>query len=154
MTLIELLMFALAIITLNILGVLKKIYALSCKCNSTASIIEFYFEKRKVTNMNLKVNQNLPVSIEIKDKFGNPAIVDGVPSWSLTAQGLADLEVAADGMSALVKPIGPVGSVSVQVSADADLGAGVTAILGELAIELIAGDAETIAIAAGTPVNA
>lgn len=54
-------------------------------------------------------------------------------------------------MSATLTPIGPLGSFSVQVKADADLGEGVKEIIGELAVELSAGDAEVIALSAGAP---
>lgn len=121
---------------------------------SIAETIEFFVNNRKVETMNLKVTQNLPVSIQIKDKFGNSAQVDGAPVWSSTDTSLCEIEAAADGMSALVKPRGGVGSCGVQVTADADLGEGVKSILGELELTFLPGDAETISIAAGEPVNA
>lgn len=122
-----------------------------------AARIEFYVEdgeqKRKVDHMNLKISQKLPLSIEIKDRFGNAAAVDGAPKWSVSAPELADLVVAEDGLSAELQPKGLVGSLVVQVHADADLGEGVKDILGELPVELLAGDASVIAIAAGVPVD-
>lgn len=121
-----------------------------------ASIIRFYVDeggsKRRVKHMFLKVNQSLPVTITITDKFGNAAKVDGVPAWAVTDAALASLTVADDGMSASVVPVGAVGAFKVQVSADADLGEGVKSIMGELDVELLAGDAEVISIAAGEPV--
>ena len=120
-----------------------------------AERINFYAEvngiKRKVESMFLKVTQSLPVSLSITDKKGNPAKVDGAPVWAVTDESLASLSVAEDGMSATVTPIGPIGSFSVQVKADADLGEGVKEIIGELAVELSAGDAEVIALSAGQP---
>lgn len=104
--------------------------------------------------MNLKVSQNLPCTIDIKDARGNPALVDGPPVWSVTDAALATVVAAADGMSALVSPIGPMGSFQVQVNADADLGAGVKTIVGTLDIDLVAGDASIVTIAAGAPVDA
>lgn len=104
--------------------------------------------------MNVKVTQKLPLSITISDAKGNAAQVDGVPAWSLTDPALGDLTVAADGMSAELAPKGPTGSCQVQVSADADLGAGVVSILGGLDVDFLPGDAVSISIAAGTPVDA
>lgn len=101
--------------------------------------------------MNLKVTQKLPLSIKPVDKFGNDAKVDGKPEWSLTDPALGDLAVSDDGMSCELTPKGPVGSCIVQVSADADLGEGVKAILGELPMEFLAGDAESLSISAGAP---
>lgn len=122
-----------------------------------ASTIEFYTTlgglKRKVTNMLLKVNQNLPLSVEFKDAQGNPAKVDGAPQWAVTAPDLADLEVAEDGLSAVLKPKGQLGSLVVQVTADADLGEGVKSILGELPVDLLSGEAVLVSIVAGAPVD-
>lgn len=97
----------------------------------------------------LKVTQFETFPLAIKDKFGNPALVDGVPAWSVDDNALALIDPAADGMSAVLKPIGPVGIVTISVSADADMGAGVEAVSGSLPIELVAGQAVTIQLTAG-----
>jgi hypothetical protein len=120
--------------------------------------IKFYINKNgqkiEVTNMFLKVSDQLPVSIAIKDKFGNTASVEGAPAWALTDAALGTLNVAEGGMSAVFTPAGTVGVLKVQVSADADLGEGVKTILGELEIELLAGEAVSVEVSAGeaTPV--
>lgn len=80
-----------------------------------------------------------------------PAKVDGLPSWAVTDESLASLTVSEDGMSAMLLPLGPVGSFQVQVKADADLGEGVKEILGSLDVELAAGEAVSVEIAAGAP---
>ena len=117
------------------------------------SRISFYAiidgQKRKVEDMFLKVTQAVPVSLSITDKKGNAAKVDGAPQWAVTAPELATLAVSEDGMSAVVTPVGPIGAFKVQVKADADLGEGVKEIVGELDVELTAGDAEVIALSAG-----
>lgn len=117
-----------------------------------AEAISFYTKingaKQKVEHMFLKVSDSSALSIKITDKFGNDAKVDGAPAWSVTDAALGTLTVAADGMSATLQPVGPVGTFKVQVSADADLGAGVTALLGELDIELVPGDAVNLTISA------
>lgn len=119
---------------------------------------EFYVgeegHQRKVEFvMNLKVSQKLPMSINPVDKFGNAAKVDGAPVWSLTDPSLGSLAVADDGMSAELTPAGAAGSCEVQVNADADLGEGVKTIVGSLPVELVAGDAVSVSIAAGSPVD-
>ncbi len=103
--------------------------------------------------MFLKISQNLPLAIAIKDRLGNDAKVDGIPAWALTDESLGKIEVAADGMSATLIPGDVTGACKLQVKADADLGAGVKEIVGELDIEFIGGDAVTISIAAGEPVD-
>ena len=106
----------------------------------------------EASRMQLKVTSKLPMSLQLVDKFGNVAIVDGAPVWVLTNPALGSLVVAADGLSAELTPTGPLGSFAVQVAADADLGEGIKTISGELPIELLSGDAVTVQIVAGTPI--
>jgi hypothetical protein len=108
--------------------------------------------KMEISYMQLKVSNKLPLSIKLVDKFGNPAVVDGAPVWALTNPALGSLVVAEGGLSAEFIPAGAVGSLTVQVSADADLGEGVKTIFGELPIDLLAGDAVNVVIEAGAPV--
>ncbi len=115
--------------------------------------VEFYIvqdgQKKRIFNMIMKVSQRLPVSVEFKDKFGNAAKVDGKPAWALTDASFGTVEAADDGLSAVFTPAGKAGEALLQVNADADLGEGVKAILGELAVTLLPGDAETVSITAG-----
>ena len=121
-----------------------------------AAGIRFYAEiegiMRRVVQMFLKVNQSLPLSLKIADKFGNPAKVDGVPQWALSDATLGTLTPSEDGMTATLVPAGPIGASKVQVSCDADLGEGVKSIIGELDVEFMAGEAEVVAITAGEAV--
>lgn len=103
--------------------------------------------------MFLPISKKLPLAIAIADLKGNPAKVDGVPQWALSDSSLALLEVAEDGMSAMVVPVGPLGLVKVQVKADADLGEGVKELLGEMDVEMIAGEAVSLVVSAGEPVD-
>ncbi len=115
---------------------------------SAARIIFLDEEKKEIDNMFLKVNQKAKISLAIKDKFGNAAQVDGKPAWALTDESLASLAVSEDGLSADLEPKGPIGSFSVQVSCDADLGEGVKEIIGSLPVDLSAGDAEVVELSA------
>lgn len=113
--------------------------------------IRFFYKNKEVSFMFLKISQKLPLSIAIEDAQGNSAQVDGAPVWSLSDPALATLEVAADGMSAVLIPGDSIGSFTVQVNADADLGSGVKSILGELGIDLLSGEAAVIKLSAGEP---
>ena len=95
--------------------------------------------------------QQVALAIEPKTAAGNPARVDGVPTWQSSDPAIVDLVVAADGLSAVAKTVGPLGNVQVSVTADADLGEGVRAITGTLDIEVKAAEAVTLGISAGTP---
>jgi len=121
------------------------------------SSVEFYQKiggewKLLGGKMFLKGDQMVPLSVKFVDKFGNDAKVDGAPAWALTDDSLGVLEVAADGMGATLKAKGLTGVMKVQVSADADLGEGVKAIMGELDVEILPAEAIAVVIAAGDPV--
>lgn len=102
--------------------------------------------------MLLPDDQSVSASVTFQDAKGNAARVDGVPVWAADPAGIVELVVADDGMSAVVKPVGPLGSVQVSVTADADLGAGNVplALLGT--VEVIAGTAVAGSINFGAPV--
>lgn len=115
-----------------------------------------FFDRLKgkvITMANLKVSQKLPLSISIVDAGGNPALVDGLPIWSVLDPAKGSLAVSPDGLSAEFQPLGPLGDTEIQVKADADLGAGVREILGSLPVSIAAGDAVSIQIAAGSPID-
>ncbi len=95
--------------------------------------------------------QKATLSIAPVDAKGNPAPVDGAPSWSVSDPTLLDIAPADDGLSAVVTARGPLGSGQVNVQADADLGAGVTTIAGTLDVTVSASQATTLNIAAGAP---
>lgn len=107
-----------------------------------------------VEKMNLAYTQQLPVSIQPVAKKGNPAPVDGAPVWTSSNTELVTVTAAADGMSAMITPVGGMGGpTTITVTADADLGSGVTPIIGTLDITVTGGQAVSITIVPGTPVD-
>lgn len=96
-------------------------------------------------------SQKCALSITPKTAAGNPALVDGVPEWSVSNPDILTLEVAEGGLSAVVLANGPVGESQVSVTADADLGEGVAAITGVLDVQVKAGQAVSLSIDAATP---
>lgn len=84
----------------------------------------------------LTVSQKVSASITPVDAKGNPAPIDGVPAWSSSNPDIASVVPAEDGLSAVIVATGVVGDTQVSVSADADLGEGVTQIvaIGDLSI--------------------
>lgn len=94
-------------------------------------------------------DQQLPLSIAIKDKNGNAAKVDGAPVWALTDETLGRLDVAEGGMSAVFVAAGLAGALKIQVKVDADLGEGVKEILGELDVDILGLEAVVVEIIAG-----
>lgn len=101
----------------------------------------------------LTATQQCQLSISVTDAKGNPAQVEGAPVWSSSEAAFASVEASADGMSAVVKSVGPVTTspVQINVTADADLGEGVVPLVGLLEVSVIAGEAVNVGIVAGTP---
>lgn len=100
-----------------------------------------------IVSSKIPVGFQATLSIQPVDAQGNPALVDGVPSWDQS--GHFDLMPAEDGMSAIVRPHGALGSGQVTVTVDADLGEGVRTISGLLDLEVVAGEAASVSIAMG-----
>lgn len=95
-------------------------------------------------------NQKTTLSIAPQDAYAQAAIVDGSPTWMVSEPTLATLTPAADGLSAVLEPVGPVGAFQVTATADADLGEGVRQISGLLEVQVIASEAVSLGITAGT----
>lgn len=99
----------------------------------------------------LEDGQQVPLSVAFLDKHGHPATVDGAPEWFVDNSEVLALEPAADGMSCLIKAVGPIGTATVSMKADADLGDGVKELVGLFEVEVTAGQATTVVITPGTP---
>lgn len=97
-------------------------------------------------------SQKVDLSIEVVNAKGNPASLDGTPVWENSAPEVAELTVAADGLSAsLVAKTTGAGSLSVK--GDAKLGEEVKEIMGSFDFEVVAGEATIISIKASEPVD-
>jgi hypothetical protein len=77
----------------------------------------------------INTDQVVDVILAITNAAGNPATVDGVPVWASSDETVIVAAAAADGMSAVITTVAP-GTARVTVTADADLGAGVTTLTG------------------------
>jgi hypothetical protein len=103
----------------------------------------------------LTATQQVTYSVSYVDGKGNPAPVEGAPVWEVSDTAILSVEAAPDGMSALVKAVGPVtapgASVQLSVKVDAELDEGVTEIVGLDQITVVAGQAVSANITAGAP---
>ncbi len=102
--------------------------------------------------LQLTDSQQCALSIAPVDAKGNPAPVQGAPVWASSAPTVAAVTPSADGLSANIVA-GATGTAQISVSADADLGDGVTTITGVLDVTVVGGQATSIGIVAGTPVS-
>jgi hypothetical protein len=96
-------------------------------------------------------SQRVTVTLNILDRKGNPAPIDGHPEWAVDNPNVIALTPSGDNLSCVVEAVGPLGAARVSVTADADLGEGVTSIVGILDIEITGGAATVINLVAGTP---
>ena len=100
--------------------------------------------------MTLTDSQKATLTIQPVDKKGADAALDGVPVWATSDATVATVEADATGLTAVLTAV-RTGSCNITVTGDADLGAGVTPIVGTLAVSVTAGAATQITVNAGTP---
>jgi hypothetical protein len=95
--------------------------------------------------------QKVEVTLAPSTAAGNPATLDGMPTWEVT-EGDATLEVSTDGLSAfLVSGAAGVNS-KVTVTADADLGEGIVSLTDTIDLAVVLASASTLGLIVGTPV--
>lgn len=93
--------------------------------------------------------EKILVSLAPTTASGNPATLDGEPTWTVT-EGDATLDVQAGGMSAYIVSGAP-GASTVSVSADADLDAGEVRELSDvIAVNVVAAEAAGLGLTMGT----
>jgi hypothetical protein len=105
--------------------------------------------KGDIMAFQLPIDKKVTVSISPVDAKGNPAKVEGAPVWAFSDPTQCEVVPSADGMSAVLSPLGPLGTGQLNVTADADLGEGVKPISGLLEVETIGGEAVGFTINTG-----
>ena len=96
--------------------------------------------------------QQVDVTVSATDKKGNKAPVEAITFASSDDSVASVNQDATDPSKATVVAHVP-GTATINVSADADLGAGVKTITGSLDFTVTGAGAETLAVNAGTPVE-
>jgi hypothetical protein len=93
--------------------------------------------------------KRLRVTIAPVDANGNPASVEpGTVLWSASDPSILTVTSEPDETVALVRPVGPLGVANVLVEADADLGAGKTALTAEMEVAVVSGMATSLGLTA------
>lgn len=87
-------------------------------------------------------------AVAFSDKAGNPAKVqDGSITWSSSDESVVAVTQNPDKPDeATIVAQGPLGTATISVNADADLGDGVVAVSGSVDVEVVAGEAVAAAI--------
>lgn len=93
--------------------------------------------------------QKVPCTLSPKTAAGNPAKVDGVPVWTSSDEAILTVAAAADGLSAVVTTVGPVGAAQITATADADMGAGVRPITAIQDFVVVAAEAASLGVEVG-----
>lgn len=94
--------------------------------------------------------QQVLVNLNPESEPGVPAPVDGVPTWEVL-DGDSTVIPAADGMSATLRSSDTDGDTNIKVTADADMGSGVTEITDTIRLTVIDPQATGFGFTAGTP---
>lgn len=138
---------------LEVLELLKQALLIFIHRNRAVSII-FFADGRRLEMAELLVlrdTEKVSLSVQFVDIKGNPAPVDGVPTWASSNEAILTATASADGMSAEVVAVGPLGPAQVSVTGDADLGAGVAQVIGTQDINVVPSEAVSAVITAGAP---
>lgn len=95
-------------------------------------------------------DEKVSASATFVDAAGNVAPVQGAPVWASSDESIVTVTDNGDG-TVTITSVGPLGTAQVSVTADADLGDGVTNIVGTADIEVVASQAVAASIGLGTP---
>lgn len=153
----EAMMFAMQKILLAQLQLLTRIEFLLEKVvleGIEAEEIIFYIikngQRERITMaQEISASSQIDLSVEILNKKGRPARVDGLLNWKALKGGeLGELKVSSDGMKASFIPAGDEGDLEIEVEGDADLGAGVKSLKGSVQIKLLPLEASAIKVVA------
>lgn len=107
---------------------------------------------RDIKMLILPIDKKVPAHVQPVDAAGNPAQVEGAPVWTSSAENIVTVTASGDGLQAEITPLGALGTAQINVSADADLGSGVTTIIGVLDVQTVAGEAVSLQIQTGEAV--
>jgi hypothetical protein len=120
--------------------------------------ITFHDKRTKITGGNNIMFQmtddaaGAALSLTLTDSKGNPTSPASPPVWSESSNGtLLSLSVGADGTTATIVPVGPLGSAQVNVTVEGDPTPGVDTHTGSLAVTIVAGEVASVVVNA-TPI--
>jgi hypothetical protein len=97
----------------------------------------------------LTADQRVTLTPSYEDRYGNPAPIDGQPTWETSADGIVTVTPSEDGFSAEVVTVGQIGTVQVRALADALPGSETKLIIGVLDIQVVGGEARVVTLMAG-----
>jgi hypothetical protein len=111
---------------------------------------EGYIVKGEGMALTLTAVQQVKVSVSAVDAKGNPAEVEDV-AFSSSDESVLTVTAEADDPTQGLAVAVAIGTAQVKVTADADIGEGVKTLTGLLDVEVVAAEAVSLSVAAGTP---
>jgi hypothetical protein len=140
-----------------------------CKREEKKPIVKFNFaigkiQDKKIRSITTMIESTItnkqkvpvtlsPVSVDPVTNVETPAVVDGIPTWTVES-GDSTVLVAADGLSAELISSDVAGDTVVQIDADADPGTGVVTLSDSITLHVTAdtsSEASNLGIVIGTP---
>lgn len=95
--------------------------------------------------------EKIQVTLAPVTAAGNPATLDGVPSWEVVL-GDATLEVAPDGLSAFLVSGDADTNSQIAIAADADLGEGVVSLTDLIDLAVVSAQASALGLVANAAI--
>jgi hypothetical protein len=105
-------------------------------------------------NLTITTDEKVHVKLNPVTATGKPAVVDGVPVWSVVS-GNGTIEPDADGLGAFLISTDAVDGIDTiyMVDADADLGPGVTDIQDTITLTTTNAQAQSLGLTSDAPVS-
>jgi len=94
--------------------------------------------------------EKVSVTLAPTTAAGNAATLDGAPLWAVVA-GDATIEVAEDGLSCVLISGEAAINSQIEVTADADLGEGIVALVDTIDLAVVSAEASALGLVAGDP---
>jgi hypothetical protein len=107
-------------------------------------------QETPIMEITINNEQKVQVTLAPVTTGGNPAPLDGVPTWDVIS-GDSTVEPEADGKSAWLISGNDPGDTQIIVKADADLGEGVVEISDIISLSVQGAQAANLGLVAGTP---
>ena len=102
----------------------------------------------------LTTEQKVTATLNPTTGAGNPATLDGTPTWTSSDESVATCVPSADGLSCEIVSGSAPGTCTVTVTADADLDATeVREISDTIAVNIVAAEAAGLGLGLGEPTN-
>lgn len=101
-------------------------------------------------DVSLTTEEKVTATLAPKTTAGNVASLDGIPTWTVNS-GDVTLTPSADGLSCVILSGTQVGDSTVQVDADADLGAGVVTISDVVVLHVATPQATSLGLTVSAP---